>query len=59
MAEANIQTSRVVITDIDVSFWNWMNILVKIAFASVPAALIVTTVYLLIVALLGGVVMLS
>ena len=36
---------RVAITDIDISFWRMVAILIKWSFAAIPAAIVITIIY--------------
>jgi hypothetical protein len=48
-------TNPVTIRDIDIPFWRIVTILIKWSIAAIPAAIIITIVYALIFALLGGI----
>ena len=48
-------TNLVTIRDIDLPFWRIVTILIKWSIAAIPAAIIITIVYALIFALLGGI----
>jgi hypothetical protein len=47
-------SNPITIRDIDVPFWRIVTILIKWSIAAIPAAIIVTFIYGLLVALLGG-----
>jgi hypothetical protein len=53
-ATASAPPARVVITDIDIPVGSMVNLLVKLAFASVPALLILGLIAALLVAVIGG-----
>lgn len=46
----------VIIEDIDISFWNMVVLLVKFAFAVIPASILVGGIWLVIMMLFGGLV---
>jgi hypothetical protein len=48
-------SNPITIRDIDVPFWRIVTILIKWSIAAIPAAIIVTIVYRLVFALLGGI----
>jgi hypothetical protein len=48
------EPTRVVVTDLDISFSNAMLLLVKFALAAIPAALLLFVVGSLVIGLLGG-----
>jgi hypothetical protein len=48
-------SNPITIRDIDVPFWRIVTILIKWSIAAIPAAIIVTIVYVLLFALLGGI----
>lgn len=43
--EETTAASSVTITDIDISFWNMVGLLVKLSFAVIPAALIIAVIW--------------
>ena len=45
---------RVAIADIDIPFWRMVAIIIKWAFASIPAVIIISIIFAIIGALLGG-----
>ena len=47
---------RVAIADVDIPFWRMVAIIIKWAFASIPAIIIISIIFAIIGALLGGVV---
>jgi hypothetical protein len=42
---------RVIVTDIHMSFWSMVEFMVKLAFATIPAAIIITMVVLAMIAI--------
>jgi hypothetical protein len=48
-------SNPITIRDIDVPFWRIVTILIKWSIAAIPAAIIITILYALIFALLGGI----
>ena len=48
-------SNPITIRDIDVPFWRIVTILIKWSVAAIPAAIIITILYALIFALLGGI----
>ena len=50
-----VTAKKVVIKGIDIPFWDLVSLFVKIAFAAIPAAIIVAIIWVLIVSFLGGV----
>lgn len=48
-------SNPVTIRDINVPFWRIVTILIKWSIAAIPAAIIITIVYALILAVLGGI----
>jgi hypothetical protein len=47
---------RVAIADIDIPFWRMVAIIIKWAFASIPAVIIITIIFMILGAALGAVV---
>jgi hypothetical protein len=47
---------RIAIVDIDISFWRMVAIIIKWAFASIPAVIIISIIFAIVGALLGAVV---
>ena len=47
---------RVAIADIDIPFWRMVAIIIKWAFASIPAVIIITIIFMIIGAVVGAVV---
>ena len=47
---------RIAIVDIDIPFWRMVAIIIKWAFASIPAVIIISIIFAIIGALLGAVV---
>ena len=45
---------RVAIADIDIPFWRMVTIIIKWAFASIPAVIIISIIFGIIGAILGG-----
>lgn len=45
----------VVITGIDIKFWNLVGLMVYIAIAAIPAAIIVGLVYMVVIGIMGGI----
>ena len=45
---------EVVVTDVKMPFWSMVVFMVKLALASIPAAIILAIVYFIIAAILGG-----
>ena len=44
----------VTVTDIDIKFWSMVKLLVKLVFAAIPAAIVVSLVWTVLVALIGA-----
>ena len=47
---------RIAIVDVDIPFWRMVAIIIKWAFASIPAIIIISIIFALIGAVLGGIV---
>ena len=45
---------EVVVTDVKMPFWSMVVFMVKLALASIPAAIIISIIYLIAAAILGG-----
>lgn len=54
-----VVSQRIVITDVDIPIGSMVNLLVKLAFAAIPAIIIIGMVMALLGALLGGISMLG
>ena len=50
-----VRATKVIIKGIDIPFWDLVALLVKIAFAAIPATMIVAIVWGIIVSFLGGI----
>ena len=53
--EELVTAKKVIIKGIDIPFWDLVSLLVKIAFAAIPAAIIIAIIWGIIVSFLGGV----
>lgn len=54
VAGATLADSHVVITDVRIPFWSLVWLLVKLAFAAIPAAILVTVIWMIVIGLIGG-----
>lgn len=45
---------EVVVTDVKVPFWSMVVFMIKLALASIPATIIISIIYLVAIAILGG-----
>ena len=50
-----LAAKKVIIKGIDIPFWDLVTLLVKIAFAAIPAAIIVTIIWGIIISFLGNI----
>lgn len=54
VAGATLADSHVVITDVRIPFWSLVWLLVKLAFAAIPAAILVTVIWMIVIGRIGG-----